>query len=337
MEVGDRSRWQAEALRIAEEEDAFFAYLQSWEIGAPQCLQQRCCDDVAANPEHPCPAQQQSLPSSGCTVPAHLGDPSKQPVQRFIDNPQEEVEYWVSRILDVSASVDASATWADIPLYSQYIIHTPLAKIVADFGRNLRNQKHLRLTCEQAADLPVQLACSSVLPWAVAAQYGATACGLPTAFVSDLFYTCLSGTLSKHVYVSPWAKSAPDFRIRGKFWACPTGDPNAGKSPVFNFVLDEYVATMRALKDRFPFSRSDFHIYSGGNHGGFNECMRATGGTCLYVGPEFKPMADPKFPSTGATDSRRFVDMLAYWRLLLVESIHGIRQLKPKLCDWQMP
>ena len=155
----------------------------------------------------------------------------------------------------------------------------------------------------------MQLACSSVLPWAVAAQHGATACGLPTAFVSDLFYTCLSGTLSKHVYVSPWAKSAPDFRIRGKFGACPTGDSNAGKSPVFNFVLDEYVATMQALKDRFPFSRSDFHIYSGGNHGGFNECMRATGGTCLYVGPEFKPMADPKFPSTGATDSSRFVDM----------------------------
>ena len=54
---------------------------------------------------------------------------------------------------------------------------------------------------------------------------------------------------------------------------------------------------------------SEFHIYSGGNHGGFNECMRGTNGVCAYVGPEAKPMLDPRFPPTGSSDPKTYVDM----------------------------
>ena len=60
----------------------------------------------------------------------------------------------------------------------------------------------------------------------------------------------------------------------------------------------------------FPFeSRAEFHVYMGGNHGGFNECMRATDGVCLYIGPEAKVMLDPKFPWSGIANVVQFVDM----------------------------
>lgn len=81
---------------------------------------------------------------------------------------------------------------------------------------------------------------------------------MPGTFVTDMFSACLSGTMNKHVCVAPYYTSDPSFEIRGKFWACPTGDPNAGKSPVYQFVLQAFVAMMNDHRKRFPFQRQGF-------------------------------------------------------------------------------
>lgn len=233
-----------------------------------------------------------------CSSVAQAEGPVGDPVSDFLSNPQAEVEFWVAKIFASGSSDNSMAIWQDIPMYSQYIVHTPLTQVVNDMARNLEQLRPLQITCEEASESPLQLACTTVLPWAVAVQYGATACFLPAYFLCDMFLTCLSGIVGKHVCLKPWRTTAPDFATRGKFWACPTGDPNASKSPVFNFVLDDFLATIAELKGRFPFQKTecptDFHTCTGGNHGGFDECMRATGGVCLFVGPGFKPIGKPQ-------------------------------------------
>ena len=234
-----------------------------------------------------------------------------QPADDFVAQPHLEVKYWVTKLVEWQGDgQDMTGWWRRIPLYSQYISRTPLHQVLQDMVAGLRSCRATRLRCEDAAELPVNLACTTVLPVAVAAEYAAAACAMPAAFVADMFCACLASCLHPTCCVAPYWRRAPNFITRGKFWATPTGDPNAGKSPVYQAMYVAFKEVIVANAQCFPFeSRAEFHVYMGGNHGGFNECMRATDGVCLYIGPEAKVMLDPKFPWSGIANVVQFVDM----------------------------
>ena len=218
-------------------------------------------------------------------------------------SPQAEVEHWCGIL--VNATHDRKQeVLLRIPLYSQYIPQHTLQEIVAAAASNMEYYGNLVMTPETAADLPRNFGAVSILPLAVAAEYLHVGTKKPVAFIYDAFMAALASLLHKDVALALYADRDPSFLCRPRWWATPTGDPNAGKSPSFAYIKQEFqVACAAAAASILP-----NHTCGAGNLGKFQERLRSTAGVGLLWGPESKPVLDPNFPLKGTTDTGKYID-----------------------------
>ena len=162
-----------------------------------------------------------------------------------------------------------------------------------------------------ASQMPTPLASTTFLPLAVACQYAAMATGKPAALMADMFLACFASCLNRECCVQIYPETDPHFKVRGRFWATPTGEPNAGKSPTFDDIKPAFLSFMQAHKKFFPWLQNDgvHHLYGAGTHAGFNETMRDTGGVVLFIGPEACILLDPAFLTKKVVDTKSYCDI----------------------------
>ena len=132
-------------------------------------------------------------------------------------------------------------------MYAQYIRDHTLPEIVADCLASIRQQRGLDMSIEQASRLPRVFGYTTILPLAVASEYLHSACGLPSVFVFDLFQACLASCQQNHLEVALYADNSKSFACKARWWAFPTGDPNAGKSAACSFVLGAFEGLLRNM------------------------------------------------------------------------------------------
>ena len=147
-----------------------------------------------------------------------LGSPSRMGGPCYIDGPAAEVHAWVCMLANSQGAAVVDSEF--LPLYSQCIREHSLHEIVARSLATIQSLRGLDLSIEQAAKLPRCLGRTTLLPLAVAVAFLHEGCGFPAVFEVALYP----------------AKSQT-FTCKARWWACPTGDPNAGKSPACNFVM----------------------------------------------------------------------------------------------------
>ena len=92
-----------------------------------------------------------------------------------------------------------------------------------------RSYAWLRLTADDALDLPVQLGSIVPLPLAVAARFAKVASGKPEYFITDLTYTFLATVLHKELCVMP-VLDDDSIRIAPRLWCTPTADTAVANS-----------------------------------------------------------------------------------------------------------
>lgn len=150
---------------------------------------------------------------------------------------------------------------------------------------------------EEAAKLPSTLAKTS-LPLAVACEYLHRGPGLPAIFAFDLFQACLASCQNKDLSVGK-------FTSKARWWACPVGDPNAGKSPSCSFICSAFPKVMQEHRNLFyPVD----HFCGVGNNGKIQERLRSLEGVLILWRPEAKPILDPNFPVKESVDVGKYLD-----------------------------
>ena len=193
---------------------------------------------------------------------------------------------------------------------------TPLNEEIVEMSMSrIEELRTSPLTCEEAAELPRNFGVVTFLPLTVLAEYMHVGQGKPASFMFDCFNAVTASLLHLELRMAPYVSTDPTFLVGPRWWATPTGDPNAGKSPVMDFcvsVLDECREAHAAI---FP---QEDHTYCAGNIGKFQGKLRDTLGVCLLWGPELKPMLDPAFPVKGETDDGKFMNPTR-----LLESANG--------------
>lgn len=227
-------------------------------------------------------------PGLADSVPRGLGRPC------FLNDPQGEVEYYFQGLANTGgrAALD-TRYWENMPMYCQYIEQKSLREIVRDSVTHLRSIQKQRLTVEDAARLPRSLGFTTTLPCAVACEFFHRGCGFPAVFVFDLIQACLASCQHKDVTIALYADQSKSFTCKARWWACPTGDPNAGKSPACAAISKVFTALVSQHRPLFyPVD----HFVGVGNNGKIQERLRKLEGVLLLWGPEAKPILDPNFP-----------------------------------------
>ena len=233
----------------------------------------------------------------------------------FDANPEAEVRAWVVRIAQRAPSATSLqqrlAMWGEVPLYSTYIRQKSLHQVVADTVSGIRARKRQQLSAVQACELTSELACCTFFPLAVAASYVANRGGKPETFVVDMFMACLASCVHRLASLCLYPAADSDFMMRARFWAILTGEPTAGKSPTYSWLLSIFQAFLKENSCHFPwFSTSDVsHIYTRGTHAGFNETLRDTNGVALCTNPEARTVLDPAFPQRLITDDKHYLNL----------------------------
>ena len=236
----------------------------------------------------------------------------------FLEDPEAEVHHWFTVLANSrGAAAHDESFWLAMPLYSQYIEGHSLETVAGHALESIRRQRGLCVTIEQAAKLPCVLGYTTVLPVAVMCKYLHAGCGLPAIFVFDLFQSCLASCQNKHLEVALYAQRSKAFTCKARWWACPTGDPNAGKSPTCSFVMNMFRQFVQSAPDSMY---SEEHWIGVGNNNRIQNRLRLLEGTLLIQGPESKPILDPNFPSKKTVDTGKYLD-LTRW----LESANGGR------------
>lgn len=240
----------------------------------------------------------------------------RMPPPCFMDDPAAEVRTWVNLLANSNGLAARDPQfWARMPCYTQYILKHSLEEIAAESLACIQKYRGLDLSAEQAAKLPCPLTQTAILPLAVACEYLHHGCGLPAIFSFDLFQACLASCQHKSLEVAIYAAKSKSFSCKARWWACPTGDPNAGKSPTCSFVMTSFSKTVKAFPHLFL---HDQHWIGVGNNNRIQNRLRALGGTLLLYGPESKPILDPNFPTKKTVDTGKYLD-LTRW----LESANG--------------
>jgi len=164
-----------------------------------------------------------------------------------------------------------------MPMYAQYIRDHTLPEVVADCLASIRQQRGLDMSIEQASRLPRVFGYTTILPLAVASEYLHSACGLPSVFVFDLFQACLASCQQNHLEVALYADNSKSFACKARWWAFPTGDPNAGKSAACSFVLGAFEAF---AKENVDLLYHDQHWIGVGNNNRIQEGAAGSGRYC---------------------------------------------------------
>ena len=260
------------------------------------------------------PEDRAGLPDAGAIPLAQIPPPMSQP--DFTNDASAEVYHYFKMVaaapLEVSCSMEF---WSRIPLYSQYICARSLKDVVSETLESVEASRCLDLSVEAAGELDRHLGLTSLLPLAVMAAYLHHGAGMPDVFVYDLFMACLASCQNRQVSIALYADKSHRFKTKARWWACPTGDPNAGKSPTCSLVLECFERCVHNHRDVFY---DDDHWTGVGNNGRIQERLRKLSGVLLLIGPEAKPILDPKFPSAGTTDVGKFLDVTRW-----LESANG--------------
>eukprot|EP00435_Cladocopium_sp_Y103_P034170 s309_g8.t1 len=222
--------------------------------------------------------------------------------------PIAEVAYWVEQM----ARAPTVSAWRSIPLWSQYLLRTPVETVLHDCLRNIRARREHPVRITEAEDIATDFGKCIILPVAVLVEYAASKVRMPAAFFCDLLVACLASTLHTDLIVLPYADTDDTFSVRPRYWACPVGDPSTGKSPTFRYIMTQFHNYVAAHAGRFPWIRQSAasHIYGRGSHAGLNEVLRDTGGVALLATPEGRACFDPSFPSRLQCDSKSFLNFL---------------------------
>ena len=150
----------------------------------------------------------------------------------FVDDPAGEVDHWFKIVANAPNQVLQDIEfWQRLPLYSQYIINKSLSEVVEDCMSHIKSCRGLSITVEEASRLEHHMGRVTLLPLAVMATFLHHGCGLPDIFAFDLFQACLASCQRTEVAVACYADRSKKFCCRARWWACPPGDLNAGKSP----------------------------------------------------------------------------------------------------------
>ena len=248
---------------------------------------------VVASPEN-------STAASPMIIPRPLSIPC------FLSDPQGEVEYYVAALANSAgaAAVDIGF-WQAMPMYSQYIIGHSCEEVVCHSVSALKDLRSQRLTVEEAAKLPHVLGYTTLLPVAVACEFLHVGCGMPAIFVFDLFQACLASCQHKSLAIATYADRSTTFSCKARWWACPTGDPNAGKSPACSQISNAFAQLVQEMRQYFyPID----HFVGVGNNGKIQERLRKLDGVLLLWGAEAKPMLDPSFPTKESVDVGKYLD-----------------------------
>ena len=208
-----------------------------------------------------------------------------------------EVSHWFA-ILANADSDAANEIFDRMPLYTEYIRSRSLDAILSESTQCLQTYRGLNVSIEQAAKMPRCLGQTTILPQAVACEYLHHGCGFPAVFAFDLFQACLASCQHKALEIALYAAKSTSFTCKARWWACPTGDPNAGKSPTCSFFMKAF-ATMIVSQHFF----TDPHWIGVGNNNRIQNRLRALQGTLLLQGPESKPILDPNFPTKKTVDT----------------------------------
>jgi len=145
-----------------------------------------------------------------------------------------EVSHWFA-ILANADSDAATEIFDRMPLYTEYIRSRSLDAILSVSTQCLQTYRGLNVSIEQAAKMSPCLGQTTILPLAVACEYLHHGCGFPAVFAFDLFQACLASCQHKALEIALYAAKSTSFTCKARWWACPTGDPNAGTSPTFFF------------------------------------------------------------------------------------------------------
>ena len=122
----------------------------------------------------------------------------------------------------------------------------------------------------------------------------------------DLFQACLASCQHKDLSVALYANQSTRFTCRARWWACPTGDPNAGKSPTCSAISNLFSALVSQHR---PLFHPVDHFVGVGNNGKIQERLRRLEGALLLWGPEAKPILDPNFPNRETVDIGKYLDL----------------------------
>ena len=170
---------------------------------------------------------------------------------------------------------------------------------------NLERIRSQRILVEQAAQLPSVLPRTTSLRLAVACEYLHRGCGFPRIFAFDLFQACLASCQNKDLSVGLYARESENFTSKARWWACPVGDPNAGKSPTCSFLSNAFQKLVHEHRELFW---AIDHFCGVGNNGKIQERLRSLEGVLLLWGPEAKPILDPAFPVKESVDVGKYLD-----------------------------
>ena len=95
-----------------------------------------------------------------------------------------------------------------------------------------------------------------------------------------------------------------------KYWALPTGDTTAGKSPSYSLITKLYTDFLRAQGDKWPWAHGqEQNLHADGTHGLFNERMREHAGHVCFTGPEAVCYLSPSYPERGVCDTSAYVNI----------------------------
>ena len=251
---------------------------------------------ATASPAGHATLQHEELPP---TIPA-------MPAADYVDDPMGEVEHWFKVVVNMLPQVVQDiAFWQSMPMFTQYIMSKTFSEIVDDCMTSIRASRGLDISIEDASKLQRCLGSVTLLPLAVMATYLHRGCGLPDIFAFDLYQACLASCQHIELAMACYADRSSKFNCRARWWACPPGDPNAGKSPTCSLIGGWFRQLVTG--SRHLFHPVD-HVVGVGNNGKIQERMRKLTGTVLLVGPEAKPVLDPDFPSRGKVDVGRYID-----------------------------
>ena len=158
-------------------------------------------------------------------LPAQVGPPC------FASAPDAEVEFWVARLMAMPEDA-ACNFWRQMPMYTQYITEHSLAEVGQHMLSGVDALVASPMTGDQALEVAPRLGAVMPLPMAVYVLYCSRTTAKPVYFLADLAFTLLANLLHVDLRVNPYANDQ-SFSVCPRFWALPTGDTSAGKSPAF--------------------------------------------------------------------------------------------------------
>ena len=240
--------------------------------------------------------------ASRTSIPAQMQRPC------FKIAPDTEVSWWTDQLLGTSPE-RLQTTWRSIPMYTQYIEEHTVDEVIQHTMDVLDRLPDNQLDGSAALEVSPRLGAVMPLPLAVAISYCSVTTAKPVYFLSDMCMALQASLLHPEAVVEPYANDS-DFRISPRYWALPTGDTTAGKSPTCTYLTRTFLEATAACGAAWPFAgRPQGILHSDGTHGLFNETMRETNGHVAFIGPEAVNYLSPEFPWKGKCDTSAYVDI----------------------------